>query len=67
MVASLLTGGTSPSPIRPPSSGMPITTTTFEVSDIKKYERNVKLNCERTFCKFKNVELIYSLQKMNFK
>ena len=47
MVASLLTGGTSPSPIRPPSSGMPITTTTFEVSDIKKYEKNVNLNFER--------------------
>ena len=32
MVASLLTGGTSPSPIRPPLSGLPNTTTTFEVS-----------------------------------
>ena len=32
MVASLLTGGNSPSPIRPPTSGLPNTTTTFEVS-----------------------------------
>jgi hypothetical protein len=32
MVASLLTGGTSPSPIRPPISGLPNATTTFEVS-----------------------------------
>ena len=34
MVASLLTGGTSPSPIRPPNSGLPNTTTTFDVSQI---------------------------------
>ena len=35
MVASLLTGGTSPSPIRPPNSGLPNTTTTFEVSEVE--------------------------------
>ena len=39
MVASLLTGGTSPSPIRPPNSGLPNTTTTFEVSEMESISR----------------------------
>ena len=42
MVASLLTGGTSPSPIRPPISGLPNTTTTFEVSYIQAIELKVE-------------------------
>ena len=41
MVASLLTGGTSPSPIRPPLSGLPNTTTTFEVSFMVMIESKV--------------------------
>ena len=35
MVASLLTGGSTPSPLRPPNSGLPNAVTTFEVSEIQ--------------------------------
>ena len=35
MVASLLTGGSTPSPLRPPNSGLPNAVTTFEVGEIK--------------------------------
>ena len=34
MVASLLTGGSTPSPLRPPNSGLPNAVTTFEVSKL---------------------------------
>ena len=35
MVASLLTGGSTPSPLRPPNSGLPNAVTTFEVGEIQ--------------------------------
>ena len=35
MVASLLTGGSTPSPLRPPNSGLPSAVTTFEVGEIQ--------------------------------
>ena len=34
MVASLLTGGSTPSPLRPPNSGLPNAVTTFEVGEM---------------------------------
>ena len=34
MVASLLTGGSTPSPLRPPNSGLPNAVTAFEVGEM---------------------------------
>ena len=35
MVASLLTGGSTPSPLRPPNSILPNAVTTFEVGEMQ--------------------------------
>ena len=41
MVASLLTGGSTPSPLRPPNSGLPNAVTTFEVGEMTLYVNRV--------------------------